>query len=190
MWDDGTISAKKFRSSGPAESCRANISQCVAFVEWVWAYHISTSLIRCCPLPKLLQTATHNSPIHRLIIGLKILPNNLFMWHYGTISTEKFRSSGAAESRRAKIPQCVAFVEWVWPQRLISSQGRRWRAKAWISCTLRWAPTNLTEARKQKKGKVDGAKGHFTHEPEPWPWNCESPEESVQRPSQHTSKLM
>ena len=25
---------------------------------------------------------------------------------------------------------------------------------------------------------------------EPWPWNCESPKESVQRPSQHTSKLM
>ena len=25
---------------------------------------------------------------------------------------------------------------------------------------------------------------------EPWPWNCESPKESVQRPSHHTSKIM
>jgi hypothetical protein len=25
---------------------------------------------------------------------------------------------------------------------------------------------------------------------EPWPWNCESPKESVQRPSQHTSKII
>ena len=25
---------------------------------------------------------------------------------------------------------------------------------------------------------------------EPWPWNCESPKESVQKPSQYTSKIM
>ena len=25
---------------------------------------------------------------------------------------------------------------------------------------------------------------------EPWPWTCESPKKSVQRPSQHISKIM
>jgi hypothetical protein len=33
-----------------------------------------------------------------------------------------------------------------------------------------------------------GATSHTSQEP--WPWNCESPKESVQRPSQDTSKIM
>ena len=55
----------------------------------------------------------------------------------------------------------------------------------------------VTELSKLHGEKIDCVDCHrsnwgplHTTSQEPWPWNRESPKESVQRPSQHTSKIM
>ena len=55
-------------------------------------------------------------------------------------------------------------------------------------------PTKSKACEEMTRGKLQacffkiGATSHTSQEP--WPWDCESPEESAQRPSQHTSKIM
>ena len=46
-----------------------------------------------------------------------------------------------------------------------------------------WQPIDLGPTKWELK-----ATSHTSQEP--WPWNCESPKERVQRPSQHTSNIM
>ena len=66
-------------------------------------------------------------------------------------------------------------------------QGPHSKRGALAQTPPRPSPPRFNERREPAANKLR-ATSHTSEEP--WPRNCESPKQSVQRPSQHTSKLM
>jgi hypothetical protein len=66
----------------------------------------------------------------------------------------------------------LPFVLWCWHVGLLSHEEEEdiYAGLTWIHVILFRATSHTSQ--------------------EPWPWDCESPKGSVQRPSQHTSKIM